>query len=520
MKARSYNPKPVIQFPHLTLIEGWDKILLGLKKIAIDGPIDLPWDEIQKILEIKGFDNLYDVRIHQPDQEEIRKILTCGSLSGHDFFGKIPSESEIREIPKNVLQEVCFGPGSSTVNDRMVIYLDRPKRISEADAIHKNTQLQRLYFYDWPISDRHRDSVIKECGIYVDISNLQNPTGIKPHDLENIIHEISQDTFRTVPYFNSAIWGGNWAQETLGMNVEFPRSALGYEFIAPESAVLISNGISEMEIPVSAILSFDAEGLVGPKVAKYFKGEFPIRFDYLDTLNGENLSIHVHPGSQQMQEIFGALLGQEESYYLMVTSAESVIYLGLEGEYLGTESVVVHPAQIGQLYLIPHGTPHGSGKGNVVLEVSTTPYLYSLRLHDWERLSSSGIPRPLNEELALSAIESSKHRGQMSDDLLPRPQILESGINFLLEVLGSRQDWYFEVLRLKLSIGASYSMDLKESFFLITIVAGDFIEANGTEYSYAETFIAPAGQQRIDFLNKSDGEVSLIIGKMKDGWVL
>ena len=221
-----------------------------------------------------------------------------------------------------------------------------------------------------------------------------------------------------------------------------------------------------------------------------------------------------------MQEIFGALLGQEESYYLMVTSAESVIYLGLEGEYLGTQSVVVHPAQIGQLYLIPHGTPHGSGKGNVVLEVSTTPYLYSLRLHDWERLSSSGIPRPLNEELALSAIESSKHRGQMSDDLLPRPQILESGINFLLEVLGSRQDWYFEVLRLKLSTGASYSMDLKESFFLITIVAGDFIEANGTEYSYAETFIAPAGQQRIDFLNKSDGEVSLIIGKMKDGWVL
>ena len=520
VQVRSYNANPVIQFPDLTLIEGWDEILNGLEKFAIDGPIDLPWDEIQVILETRGFDDLYDVRIHLPDDEEISNILTSGQLSGHDFFGKIPTESRIRGIPKETSQTVCFGPGSGAFHDRVVIYLDRPKRISEAVAISKNKRLQRLYFYDWPISDRQRDSVIKDCHLYVDISNLQNPTGIKSADLGNLMQDISKDTFRTVPYFNNAIWGGNWAQNTLGMNVELLRTALGYEFIAPESAIQISNNRSEMEIPISVLLIFDAEGFVGPEVAKYFKGDFPIRFDYLDTLNGENLSIHVHPGSQQMQEIFGVLLGQEESYYLMVASVESVIYLGLDDKYTGPESVVAHPAEAGQLYLIPHGTPHGSGKGNVVLEVSTTPYMYSLRLHDWERLNSTGFPRPLNEKLALSAMESSNHRGQMSADLLPRPQTLDSGINFLLEILGSRLDWYFEVLRLKLDSGASYSLDLKESFFLVTVVAGDFIEANGKEYSYAETFIAPARQKQINFLNKSDVEVSLIIGRMKDGWVL
>ena len=520
MKARPYNANPVMQFSELTLLQGWDEILFGLQKFAIDGPIDLPWDEIQIILKNRGFNDFFDVRTFQLSEKEISNILTSGPLSGHDFFGKIPTESRIAEIPKEVEQNVCFGPGSGSFNDRVVIYLDRSKRISEATAISENTRLQHLYFYDWPVSDRQRDSVIEGCHLYVDISNLQKPTGIKPDDLANLIQEISQGTFRTVPYFNSAIWGGNWAQNTLKVNAELPRSALGYEFIAPESAIQISNGDAEMEIPVSVLLSFDAEGIVGSEVSKYFKGEFPIRFDYLDTFNGENLSIHVHPGSQQMQEIFGALLGQEESYYLMVASEESVIYLGLDGKYVGTESVVVHPAVVGQLYLIPHGTPHGSGQGNVVLEVSTTPYLYSLRLHDWERLNSTGFPRPLNEKLALSAIEASSHRGQLSADLLPRPQTLVSGTNFSLEILGSRLDWYFEVLRLKLDYGAGYSMDLKESFFLITVVAGDFIEVNGKEYSYAETFIAPARQKKIHFLNKSDGEISLVIGKMKDDWEL
>ena len=509
-----------MRFPKLNLLNGWNEILQGRTRFALDGPIDLPWDQIKRSLSDMGFSDIYDSRVHQPGEQEIYEALTVGSLSGNKFFGKIPSQPIVRSMPSEVPQDICIGPGSALLNDRITIYLDRPKRISEATAIADGIGLQRLYFHDWPISDGQRNLVIENCYLYVDLSDPEHPVGIKPHDLSDVIQDLSRNTLRTLPYFNDAVWGGNWAKNALGVNSDSPRTALGYEFIAPESAVKITNDRSEMAIPVSVLLCFDSEGFVGSKVAQYFKGDFPIRFDYLDTYMGENLSTHVHPGADQMKEDFGVPFGQEESYYVLATSTDSVIYLGLDGEYEGPESLLSHPAEVGQLYLIPHGTPHGSGKGNVVLEVSTTPYLYSLRLHDWGRLNSTGFPRPLNEKLAFSAIESSNHLGQMIPDFLPTPENLDSGEGYLLEFLGSRPDWYFEVLRLTIDSGIKYSIDLRDSFLLATVVAGVFIEVDGDEYAYAETFMVPARMSQIDFNNRSDKQVVLLIGRMKSEWVL
>ena len=48
----------------------------------------------------------------------------------------------------------------------------------------------------------------------------------------------------------------------------------------------------------------------------------------------------------------------------------------------------------------------------------------------------------------------------------------------------------------------------------------NFIEANGNQYAYAETFMVPARMEQIDFKNISDREVVLLIGRMKNGWSL
>ncbi len=169
--------------------------------------------------------------------------------------------------------------------------------------------------------------------------------------------------------------------------------------------------------------------LLGESVYERFGTSFPIRFDYLDTVDGGNLSVHCHPQAQYMREVFGWQYTQHESYYVMVAGAGSHIYLGLRddadidvfqadatrAEKTGrpfdiTRHVQTFPAGAHQLYLVPAGTPHGSGVGNVVLEVSATPYLYSLRFYDWLRRDSQGRLRPVHTDLAFQNLDGGSPR--------------------------------------------------------------------------------------------------------------
>jgi hypothetical protein len=117
-----------------------------------------------------------------------------------------------------------------------------------------------------------------------------------------------------------------------------------------------------------------------------FGTSFPVRFDYLDTVGGGNLSVHCHPQSDYMRQVFGWPYTQHETYYMMVGGAERRVFLGLhqdadldafraeadravrDGVAFDVERYVqTFPADQHQLFLIPAGTPHGSGEGNVRL---------------------------------------------------------------------------------------------------------------------------------------------------------
>jgi mannose-6-phosphate isomerase class I len=256
--------------------------------------------------------------------------------------------------------------------------------------------------------------------------------------------------------------------------------------------------------------------VLGESVHERFGTSFPIRFDYLDTVDGGNLSVHCHPQAQYMREVFGWSYTQHETYYVMVTGASSHIYLGLQedadidvfqadakqAEKAGRtfdigRHVQTFPAVAHQLYLVPAGTPHGSGVGNVVLEVSATPYLYSLRFYDWLRQDSQGRQRAVRTDLAFQNLDRQRHGSRVSTDLIPAPRQVRSGPGWREEVLGELSEMFFEVRRLELDPGSEAPEDTSGRFHVLNVVEGagiTIITSTGATagLAYAETAVVPA----------------------------
>src|SRR5262249_39563610 len=215
-----------------------------------------------------------------------------------------------------------------------------------------------------------------------------------------------------------------------------------------------------------------------------------------------------HPSPDYMRAIFGGTYTQDETYYVVETSPGASVFLGLRDdadleaferaarEALGGKEfeperfLQAHPAEQHRLYLIPGGTPHASGAGNVVLEISATPYLYTLRFYDWLRRNLDGRLRPVHLEHAFANLDPRSRK-----DLVQAPRVLRAGDGWQELVLGSLDELFFAVHRLDFE--RSVGDETGGRFHVLNLVAGEAMAVeteSGRRHavSYAETIVVPA----------------------------
>ncbi len=204
---------------------------------------------------------------------------------------------------------------------------------------------------------------------------------------------------------------------------------------------------------------------------------------------------------------------QSESYYLMQSFEGGVVYLGVkndvdkkemfddlrkaqEGKIIfdAEKYVNVFPSKKHDHYLIPPGTIHCSGSNTVVLEISTTPNIFTFKLWDWGRLGLDGLPRPTHIDLGEEAINMDNNTDFVNKYLVNQSKIiLDDGEN-LVEETGLTDDQHLVTTRIH--VKKSLTLNNNEVVSMMNLVEGDscVIKTDKIDYEihYGETFIVPA----------------------------
>jgi mannose-6-phosphate isomerase class I len=519
-----------------------DEVARGAEQtVAIDGPAALSWEPflaglVQELEQRDVTTELVDARRFLVPWEEIRRRTASSVLAGDPVFGRIFQGAlvDLFEEPPRVEHDarvvVVFGPGSALVEHDLLWYADLPKRLSLTairrgqasnlgqPASEAGTE-QQLLFVDWPVLDRHKQEHLPRLNRYVDLSDAETPRSLAGEALRRSLHDLAGRPFRTRPTFLPGPWGGQWLREKLGISTEAPNLAWSYELITPESGILL--GAEEpVEVGFELLMAAEATRVLGSELAGRFGVSFPIRFDYLDTFGGGHLSIQCHPSEEYMRETFGLPYTQHETYYVVDTKPGAEIFLGLRddadleafrfeaeraedpGVELEPERYLqTHPAVQHRLYLIPAGTPHASGADNLVLEISATPYLYTLRFYDWLRRDLEGELRPVHLTHAFSNLDPLRSGESVRRELIPEPKPVREGTDWVELELGRLPDLFFAVHRFDFE--EAVDEDTGGRFHVLNLVAGEHVEIESEtgvhDLAYAETIVVPAavGQYRL-----------------------
>ena len=400
-------------------------------------------------------------------------------------------------------------------------------------------KVKRGYFVEWRVADRHKRDLFSSMDFVLD-TNTSAADGnlITAAAFHAGMAAAVSTPFRVVPFFDPGVWGGQWMKEVCGLDAEAENYAWCFDCVPEENSILLDVGGDFVELPSIDVVFTHPRELLGQRTFARFGAEFPIRFDFLDTMEGGNLSLQVHPLTDYIQNTFGMHYTQDESYYLLDASAGAVVYLGLKsgidpdamltslasasrGElsFPAEEFVNTFPAQKHDHFSIPAGTVHCSGANSMVLEISATPYLFTFKMWDWDRVGLDGVPRPIHLEHARRNIQWDRNTAWTRDNLVDRVEPLGSGPGWVeertglhqLEFIDVRRHWFTDVVDhdtggtvnvLNLVEGAEAVVESPTGSFAPFVV------------HYAETFIIPAQVGRYRIRPHGDG-VGMRLGTVK-----
>ncbi|OGX91792.1 class I mannose-6-phosphate isomerase [Hymenobacter coccineus] len=419
---------------------------------------------------------------------------------------------------------VCPGPAVLVYADLARWEIQQRQRRGEvanlgSDNFAEKASLKykRAYFVDWRAADRLKKQALPRADFLLDAHDPAAPKLITGADLRAGLAAAARRPFRVVPFFDPGPWGGQLLREVCGLPAGPANYAWGFDCVPEENSLLLGFGDARVEIPSLDLVFAHPRELLGEAVHGRFGTEFPIRFDFLDTVGGGNLSLQVHPLTEYAQDQFGLAYTQDESYYILAAEPGAMVHLGLKenidyqamlgdlaraqddpaAPFPAATYINELPARPHDHFLIPAGTVHCAGAGSLVLEISATPYIFTFKLWDWARLGLDGQPRPVHLAHGGANIQPDRTTAWVAANLVNRFEPVASGAGWREERTGLHAREFIETRRHWFTGPVPH--DTRGGVNVLNLVQGAeaVVESLTGAFApfvvhYAETFIVPA----------------------------
>ncbi|HWZ36491.1 MAG TPA: class I mannose-6-phosphate isomerase [Mucilaginibacter sp.] len=566
-----YNIYPVTKLPDGRIFNGYTSLaqyIAQQKTVVIDGFGGVWWplvkNRIKTELEQLGLSvNIIAASEFLKPQAVIDALVqpflgTPASVWGTKCTLQLEDLYDIEELramhPHNAFDiNIIAGTGAALAGwDAPLIYIDVPKNeiqfrmraatitnLGSHQILEPAQMYKRFYFVDWVLCNAHKKALLNKIDVIADGQWPDTITWMNRIDFVDGLNKMSESVIRVRPWFEPGAWGGQWMKERIpGLNKDAVNYAWSFELIVPENGLIFKSGDNVLEVSFDFVMFHNNREILG-KHADRFGDEFPIRFDFLDTFDGGNLSIQCHPHLKYIQDNFGETITQDETYYILDCKPnDATVYLGFQEsinpaafkealinsqknnvELEITDYVQAQPAKKHDLFLIPNGTVHSAGANNLVLEISATPYIFTFKMYDWLRLDLDGNPRPINIDHAFNNLVFDRKGDKVKQELISKPSVIEQGDNYELIHLPTHAEHFYDVHRF--DFDRQVSAATNGSCHVMMLVEGEAVlleTADGTKhkFAYAETFVIPAAAKSYTLTNLGTSKARVIKAFLKD----
>lgn len=549
MRKSNYDKAPFTPVEG-ELIKGWEHIADRLRTATehrhlcvIECYQGVYIEELEQHLAPMGFNKIIKSDDLFKPEEEIRRLtqpwVTDDRLFGRrapfsyaDFLDERKVAQAREEIARATGSVLVYGHGAYTAagGADLVVYIDMARweiqqrsRRKEIDGLgvsnrgeEASRHYKRGYFVDWIVCDQLKKQLLPIADYWMDTHTPGCPKMVAGDTLRRGLSTTACRPFRVVPFFDPAPWGGQWMKEVCGLDPSQPNYGWCFDCVPEENSLYLKVEGELFEIPANDLVFYETRRLLGAPVESRFGQDFPIRFDFLDTIGGGNLSLQVHPTTQYIRDTFGIYYTQDESYYLLDAEPGATVFLGLKtgispqemidelneaqetGRPFEVEKFVNKwPAKKHDHYLIPNGTVHCSGAGAMVLEISATPSIFTFKLYDWGRMGLDGRPRPINIGHGSHVIQWERQTDLIRRHFVNAVQPVAEGDGWREERTGLHENEFIETRRHWFTRPVLHPAGTGVN--VLNLVEGEeaIVESPSGAFEpfvvhYAETFILPA----------------------------